>query len=120
MRERELEHHARPLPGRAFDTHSTAMHGDQLAHHRETNAAAAGRGFGLARKPDVRLPNALPFVVRNTWPLVLDEHTCAFTRDLGADRDRLAEWSVFDGIVEQVEQNLPKRIPVEDHDGVCV
>src|SRR5947199_10716916 len=95
MRERELEHHARPLPGRAFDTHSTAMHGDQLAHHRETNAAAAGRGFGLARKPDVRLPNALPFVVRNTWPMVLDEYTRAFNRDHGVDRYSCSVWSSF-------------------------
>src|SRR6185312_7106719 len=90
LRERELDDDARATARRAFRARASAVQSDELAHDRESDAAAAGRGLRFAIQPDVRLPDTLAIVVRNAGALILDPDAHALSDDLRADGDHLA------------------------------
>ena len=98
---------------RAFGARAAAVQRHELANDGKSNAAAAGRRFGVAIESDVRLPDALPIVVRNPGALILDPDARTVAGDLRADGDRLPRRPVLHGVVEEVEQNLTQRIAIE-------
>src|SRR5689334_21237802 len=99
MRQRQLEEHARTAAWCSFGANAAPVHRDELSHDREPDPAAARRRLGFAIEPDVRLPDALPLLVRNAGTLILDVDARAIADDLRADGDRLSRRSVLHGVV---------------------
>jgi len=86
VRERQLDHKPCATAGRTFSARAPAVHRDQLAHHGETDAAAARCRLGLSIQSYVRFPHAVSVFVRNAGTLILDcEQGNVFVVDLNAN-----------------------------------
>ena len=93
------------------------MSGDQLADDRQPDPGAGDRGSALAIEAIITSPYSLTIDPRDTRPLVGDPDLHAIWMLAHRDPNLLTLWTVFDGIVQQVQQNLAQRIVVDERGG---
>src|ERR1051326_3236161 len=91
---------------RGFDPRHSGMQRHQLSYDGKPDPAAACRRLDAAVEPDVRLPDAIAVIHRNSRAFVLDPESNAlalrFRSCGGADRDRLTGGPVLRRVVEEV------------------
>lgn len=88
------------------------MSGDQLTDNRQPDPGAGDRGSALALEAIITSPYSLTINPRDTRPLIDNPDLCAAWMSGHHDLHALTYWTVFDGVVQQVQQNLTQRIVV--------
>src|SRR5688572_24188080 len=103
-----------------FGAHSAAHGDDQLAHQAEPDARTGGSARELVFGAEKWLEDQVELVATDAGAAVADADRDSAVTGTGDDLNgRIAPGrTVFDGVVDQVEQHLLERVRIEAHGGV--